>query len=306
MKIHISGGKFKITSETVIIVDNNTSKEGKYLSEIFSSASGFNLNIKQVSQQKPGNNCIKLIISPEETYLGEEGYKLSVQSDGVVIEAPKLAGIFYGIQTLQQLLPLEIEPHKRLNDNIICSIPCVEIEDKPRFKWRGLMIDCSRTFWSKEYIKRYISLLSRYKMNRLHLHLTDDQGWRIEIKKHPKLTEVGSKFAKKYNEPPEREGYYSQDDIREIIAYGAKHNVTIVPEIEMPGHSTAALAVYPELSCTGGPFEIYPFFKGPHVTKDVLCAGNEKTFKFLEEVITEVAKLFPSEFIHIGGDEVPK
>ena len=167
-------------------------------------------------------------------------------------------------------------------------------------------MDCSRTFWSKAFIKRKIRLMSLYKLNRLHLHLTDDQGWRLQIRKHPQLTEIGSKFAPKYQELPERQGYYTQDDIREIVAYAARHHVTIVPEIEMPGHSTAALAVYPDLSCTGGPFEIFPFFKGPGITKDILCAGNEKTFQFLEDVLGEVAELFPSEFIHIGGDEAPK
>ena len=191
VKMQVKDGKFIITSKTIIAVDKNTIEEGKYLAEFFSSAAGFELDIKQQSQEKLLRNFVSLILEPDEADLDKEGYRLSVSSDRVIISAPKHAGIFYGIQTLRQLLPLEIERQKPVEENFVWSIPSVEIEDKPRFKWRGLMIDCSRTFWSKEFIKRYIRLISFYKMNKLHLHLTDDQGWRVEIKKHPKLTEIG-------------------------------------------------------------------------------------------------------------------
>jgi hexosaminidase len=166
------------------------------------------------------------------------------------------------------------------------------------------MLDVARHFFSVRDVTRYIDLLAYYKINRLHLHLTDDQGWRIEIRKHPKLTTVGSRFAPHY--AGERNGYYSQAEIRELVRFAADRGVTLVPEIEMPGHCTAALAAYPELSCAGGPFEVFPFFQGPNVTKDVFCAGNEGTFQLLEDVLTEVSELFPGRFIHIGGDECPK
>jgi hexosaminidase len=306
MKMKLSEGTFPLSSATVVLVNQGTGENGKYLVDLLSSVTGFELKTKQISEQAGEGNGIALLLTPDKGDLGKEGYALSVTKDRIIISAPTAAGIFYGIQTLRQLLPLEIEKQNVVREKSAWDIPGVEIEDKPRFEWRGLMIDCSRTFWSKTFIKRKIRLMSLYKLNRLHLHLTDDQGWRLQIRKHPKLTEIGSKFAEKYQEPPERQGYYTQEDIKEIVAYGARHNITIVPEIEMPGHSTAALTVYPELSCTGGPFEIFPFFKGPGITKDILCAGNEKTFQFLEDVLGEVMELFPSEFVHIGGDEAPK
>jgi hexosaminidase len=306
IKMKFSEGTFTLSSATVVLVNEGTRDNGKVLADLLYSLAGFELKIKPISEQAAEDNSIALLITPDKGDLGKEGYSLSVTKDRVIISAPRAAGIFYGLQTLRQLLPSEIEKQNVVQEGVVWSIPCVEIEDKPRFEWRGLMIDCSRTFWSKTFIKRKIRLMSLYKLNRLHLHLTDDQGWRLQIRKHPKLTEIGSKFAQKYQEPPERQGYYTQDDIKEFIAYGARYHVTIVPEIEMPGHSTAALAVYPELSCTGGPFEIFPFFKGAGITKDIFCAGNEKTFQFLEDVLGEVVELFPSEFVHVGGDEAPK
>ena len=183
-------------------------------------------------------------------------------------------------------------------------LPVVEIDDLPRFSWRGLMLDCSRTFLDIRYLRRTIDLLSYHKLNVLHLHLTDDQGWRIEIRGHPELTTIGSQFGAQY--VGERGGFYSQADIRQLVAYAAERGVAVLPEIEMPGHSTAALAAYPELSCTGGPFEIFPFFKGPGIQKDVFCVGNERTFQVLQDVLAEVSELFPGRYVHIGGDECPK
>jgi hexosaminidase len=305
-KMRVFKGAFTLSPSTVVLFDQNTMDNGAYLVDLLRPATGFVLKMKRVAGKETEANCIALLIAPDKSSLGEEGYALSVRKDRVIIRAPRAAGIFYGIQTLRQLLPLEIGSQNLDRERRGWEIPCVEIEDKPRFPWRGLMIDCSRTFWSKASLERKIRLMALYKLNRLHLHLTDDQGWRLEIKKDPKLTEIGSKFAEKYHELPECQGYYTQDDVREIISYAARRYITVVPEIEMPGHATAALTVHPELSCTGGPFEIYPFFKGPAITKDIFCAGNEKTFQFLEEVLGEVVELFPSEFVHIGGDEVPK
>ncbi len=168
------------------------------------------------------------------------------------------------------------------------------------------MIDYSRTFWNKEITRKYIDVLSFYKMNKLHMHLTDDQGWRLEISKYPALTEKGSKFDPSFNEPPELEGFYTKEDIRELVRYASERNVELIPEIEMPGHALAALAAYPGLSCTGKKVTIFPFGMGPGVNEDVLCPGKKETFRFIEGVLSEVSALFPSRYIHIGGDEVPK
>ncbi|MCX6232529.1 MAG: family 20 glycosylhydrolase [Bacteroidetes bacterium] len=224
--------------------------------------------------------------------LGDEGYKLSITTKKIHVLAYKKAGLFYALQSLRQLIPLETKEIK---------IPCVEIIDIPKFQWRGLLLDCGRHFMDKAFVKRYIDLLSYYKMNRLHWHLTEDQGWRIEIKKYPKLTEIGAwrteADGSRYG------GFYTQDDIREVVAYAATKFVTVVPEIEMPGHSVAAIASYPSLSCTGKELNVETQWG---VFKDIYCAGNDSTFVFIKNVLTEVMALFPSKYIHIGGDEAPK
>ena len=168
------------------------------------------------------------------------------------------------------------------------------------------MIDYSRTFWNMSHTKKYIDALSYFKMNKLHMHLTDDQGWRIEIDKYPDLTEIASTFATVYHEPQEREGYFSKDDIRELVRYAEARNVELVPEIEMPGHTTEVFAAYPELSCNRDTLSIHPFFKGPGIHEEIFCAGREETFRFLENVLSEVSDIFPSPYVHIGGDEAPK
>jgi hexosaminidase len=168
------------------------------------------------------------------------------------------------------------------------------------------MLDCSRTFQSLDYLRKTIDRMAFYKMNVLHLHLTDDQGWRLEIKSHPELTDRGARFPDHWNEPPAHDGHYTQTEMRELIRYAAERQITIVPEIEMPGHALAALSVDPRLSCSGGPFEIHPFFEGPNIHEDIFCAGNDHSFRFLEDVLEEVIDLFPSELIHVGGDEAPK
>ena len=301
-------GSFVLSRDTIIVADDACAPLGGQLRELLAPATGYPLRVETKSGTSP-KNSISLALDADLGEKGAEGYTLSVTEDGAAIRAASRAGIFNGIQTLRQLLPAEIETKQALPD-MKWEIPCLEIRDWPRLEWRGLMIDCSRTFWSKDYIKRIIRLMSIYKLNRLHLHLTDDQGWRLEIKKYPRLTEFGSRFHEKYNEPEERQGYYTQDDMREIIEYAQRHNVLVVPEIEMPGHTLAALLCYPELSCTGKPFDkIHPYMKESRdyrVHKDIFCAGNEQTFEFLENVLSEVAELFPSKFIHIGGDEAPK
>lgn len=240
-------------------------------------------------------NVLQLALDPS---LPIEGYKLEVKESGINLIGESATGIFYGIQTLRQLID---------RSKLVPSIPCVNIDDQPRFAWRGLMLDCSRTFQSIDYLKKTIDRLSFYKMNILHLHLTDDQGWRIEIKSHPELTEKGARFSTKYNEPASHQGFYSQAELKELVKYASIRGVTIVPEIEMPGHSLEVLVCRPDLSCTGTiPDDIYPFFKGPDVTSDILCAGKENTFSLLQEVMDEVIDIFPSQFIHIGGDEAPK
>jgi hexosaminidase len=296
-------GTFYLNNKTKIGCSGELESKAAYLADFLGTATGFNLEIIEESGKR---NVISLSLDSSLNDLGEEGYKLEVQRKRVDITAFSESGIFYGIQTLLQLFPVQIESKNIIGEIHSWEIPCVSLTDHPRFKWRGLMIDCSRTFWSKQTILRYIDLLSYYKMNILHLHLVDDQGWRIEIKKYPELTNLGAFFPEKYNEPAERHGFYTQNDIKEIVRYALERNVTIIPEIEMPGHVLSALSVFPELSCEGGPFEIHPFFEGPGIHEDIYCAGNEEVFRFLESVLDEVIQLFPAEYIHIGGDEAPK
>jgi hexosaminidase len=227
----------------------------------------------------------------------------------VVIRAAEPAGVFYGVQTLRQLLPAELEANEP-TPSAAWTIPAVAIEDRPRFAWRGMHLDVARHFFKKEFVKRYIDFLASYKINVFHLYLTDDQGWRIEIKRFPKLTEIGSwrkgtVMHKRGGEPDNRRygGYFTQEEIREIVEYARERFVTVVPGISMPGHSQAALAAYPELSSTGGPFEVWTRWG---ITKEVMDPGREEVFEFVEGVLSEVIELFPSKYIHTGGDEVPR
>lgn len=224
-----------------------------------------------------------------------EAYTLKINSNEIKIISSTEEGLFHGIQTVLQLLS------KKSSNAEYVKIQNCEITDFPRFSWRGLNLDCVRHFMTKDFIKRYIDILAYYKFNVLHWHLTDDQGWRIEIKRYPKLTKIGA--WRKEADGSIYGGFYSQEDIKEIVKYAKSRYLTIVPEIEMPGHCTASLAAYPENSCTGGPFEV-PITWG--VFKDVYCAGRDSTFTFLENILDEVINLFPGKYIHIGGDEVPK
>jgi len=257
------------------------------------------LNAKKIPSS-PAGYSIKLSIVQNNT-LGNEGYKLSVSKKGIQIEAASEAGLFYGIQTFIQLTPLTGT-----------EIPFVEITDYPRFSYRGLHLDVGRHMFPLAFIKKYIDLMARHKFNWFHWHLTEDQGWRIEIKKYPKLQEVAA-YRKETlighgRNPKDYDGvkyggYYTQEEIKEIVQYAADRYVTVIPEIELPGHSLAALSAYPELGCTGGSYEAATKWG---VFKDVYCAGKEETFTFLEDILDELISLFPGEYIHIGGDECPK
>ena len=237
--------------------------------------------------------------------LGKEGYKLGIDNKQISIVASNPAGIFYGMQSLKQLFPTK-QGEKGI------SIPALEIQDEPRFGWRGNMLDVARHFFPVSFIKKYLDILAMYKINTFHWHLTEDQGWRIEIKKYPELTEishwreetvVGHARDSKVYDGLGYGGFYTQDQVKEIVKYAAERYITVVPEIEMPGHTSAVLAAYPKLGCTGGPYKVQGMW-GVH--EEVFCAGNEETFSFLEGVLDEVCELFPSEYIHIGGDECPK
>ena len=298
--IEVQEGCFLITPETTIVCDNQTKQAATFLSDSLAPAMGFSLKVVESSQSKDGGIVFR---SHGKKGLAE-AYQLTVTPKKIEVVSANGKGAFYACQTLRQLLPAAA--FQKTPSDTRWAIPSVKIQDTPRFGWRGLMIDSSRTFWSVDFTKRYIDLISLYKMNVLHMHLTDDQGWRLEIKKHPKLTELGSTFAPKYNEPAERQGFYTQDQIRELVAYAAARNVTLVPEIEMPGHTLALLNAYPELSCTGEVHDIHTFTQGPGIHQEIFCAGNDKTFELLEDIIDEVVALFPSEYIHIGGDEAPK
>ena len=240
---------------------------------------------------------------------GPEEYSVDITKKSCVVKASSYNGFLYAIQTLKQLTDVkifsrDIDPSQKF------FFPCVSIKDKPRFAYRGMHLDCARHFFSVEEVKKYLDIMAVYKLNRLHWHLTDDQGWRVEIKKYPKLTQVGgfrngTMVGKdfKSNDGVRYGGYYTQDQVKDIVAYAEKLGITIIPEIDLPGHMMGALAGYPELGCTGGPYEVWTIWG---VSEQVLCPGKEDMFKFLEDVFVEIMDLFPSEYIHIGGDECPK
>jgi len=241
--------------------------------------------------------------------LPAEGYELNVDGEGIELRASQFPGFLYALQSLEQLLPAAVYGTEPAPD-AAWEVPCVKIADAPRFAYRGMHLDVARHFFSVDEVKRYIDVMAIHKLNTLHWHLTDDQGWRIEIKRYPELTAVGSirkatvvrKEWGTYDGTPYG-GFYTQDEIRDVVKYAADRGVTVIPEIDLPGHMLAALTAYPELGCTGGPYEVWGRWG---VADDVLCPGREKTFEFLEGVLTEVMELFPSEYIHIGGDECPK
>ena len=327
-KYEISAGSFSITSETKIYIDQNNpevTRIAEMLSQRFKKAAGFAIVISKIPGKDIPKNSIYFKLSGGDSSLGSEGYLLSAKNNNLVITASEPAGLFYGMQTILQLLPAEIESESVLK-NVTWKIPSIEIADKPRFQWRGMHLDVGRHFMPVEFIKKYIDGLAMHKLNVFHWHLTEDQGWRIEIKRYPLLTSVGGfRNGTIIGHPPgsgndsiRYGGFYTQEQIKEIVKYAQERFITIIPEIEMPGHSSAAIAAYPQLSCFpdestkipdnspwAGPREGKQVQQSWGVFEDVYCP-SEYTFKFLENVLDEVMELFPSKYIHIGGDECPK
>lgn len=313
-KLKVYRGTFTLSDSTRILAESGNGQAvyvGQYMAQRIEKASGYKLPISSTTGSKMIPGAILLTTAGADKGLGDEGYTLESNKNGVIIRG-RPAGLFYGVQTFFQLLPPQIFKTDSVQTRIAWTIPAVKIKDKPRFQWRGMHLDVGRHFFPPEFIKKYIDELAMHKMNTFHWHLTEDQGWRIEIKKYPRLTKIGSwregTTLAEINKPDVTDGiryggFYTQDEIREIVRYAQDRFVTIVPEIEMPGHSVAALAAYPNLSCTGGPFKVRESWG---IAKDVYCAGNDSVFTFLQNVLSEVMDLFPSKYIHIGGDEVPK
>ena len=312
-KVALNAGVFKLMPDTRVYVDSASRKTAKFLTDRLHKSTGYPFKTSSLREGNAMKGGILLTTKEANTNLGAEGYELTVTPDSVMIRAPAQAGLFYGVQTLFQLLPPEVFSANTVT-NTTWEMPCVQIEDKPQFKWRGLMLDVSRHFFNKIEVEQLLDAMATLKMNIFHWHLTDDQGWRIEIKKYPKLTQIGAwragvgfgldpKSTTAYGPDGRYGGFYTEDDIRDVVRYATARHITIVPEIEMPGHATAALAAYPQFSCTGGPFTI-PLTAG--IFDGIYNPANEETFKFLDDVLTEVIQLFPGKYIHIGGDEVPK
>ena len=290
-------GFFKLGSSMKIYA---SSPEAKVVGEFFAAKlnqpTGYSITV--VDDSEPSRGIALLIDSSVD--VNDEGYLLDMDEKKLTIRAKTPQGLFYGMQTFLQLLPAEIES-STVVEGIYWKTPVVSIKDEPRFGYRGIMLDPCRHFMPVENVKKYIDVLSLFKINRLHWHLTDDQGWRIEIKKYPKLTEVGSKRVE--GEGTEHGGFYTQEEIKEVVQYAADHFITVIPELELPGHEMAAIAAYPELSCKGEPGTPRIIWG---VEDIVMCPGKEDMFEFLEDVIDEMVPLFPSEYFHIGGDECPK
>ena len=290
------GEPFVLKDQVQILATEGLQREAQFLQQYIKEVSDIDLTIADKRQKKA--IYIALSVSPKVT--NPEGYVLTVSAKGITIEGGSSAGVFYGIQTLRKNLLFPLSSF---------LFPPTIITDAPRFIWRGMHLDCSRHFFSVDFVKKFIDLLALHNMNRFHWHLTDDQGWRIEIKKWPKLISVGSKRSgtiigtnSDIDDGIPYGGYYTQDEAREVVAYAAARHITVIPEIDMPGHMLAALASYPELGCTGGPYQVGHYWG---VYKDVLCVSNERVYQFVEDVLTEIMDIFPSEVIHIGGDETP-
>jgi len=307
--LEMKEGKFLFKPGMAILADSAVDADARLFARTLAPALGFTPEVRASRAGSAPHVEMKLDSSLEK--LGDEGYRLDVSSKRILLRAPKAAGIFYGTQTLRQLLPAQIYREAEI-EGTEWSVPCLLIEDTPRFKWRGAMLDVSRHFMPKEFVKKYIDLLAIHKLNSFHWHLTDAPGWRIEIKKYPKLTKVGS-WRKaspigpiKWNDWANQEtdgkphfGFYTQEDVREIVAYARERHINVVPEIEMPGHSQAAVAAYPELGSLGKPVPV--LFNYDHADQFNM---DESTIQFLFDVLSEVIELFPSRYIHVGGDEV--
>jgi len=310
-KMTLGTSSFRFKESTKLVVESvDQELIARQLADQFETVAGWKLKIIV-----GGNEGSNQVYFKTELLMGPEAYTLDIQKNRIEITAAKPAGFFYAVQTLRQLLPVEIES-SQIEEKVEWLVPVISISDSPVFKWRGFMLDVSRHFFPKVDVLRMIDNLSLHKINTLHLHLVDDQGWRIEIKKYPKLTEVGAwrvdREDKPWNLRPKQDagekatygGFYTQEDIKEMVAYAQSRFITIIPEIEMPAHVNSALAAYPQYSCSGGPFTVLP--GGVWPVTDIYCAGNDSTFLFLEDVLSEVMDLFPSKYIHIGGDEATK
>ena len=300
-KLEVTAGRvLRLGSEVKISIPKDLNKRKAIVSYLEGRLNDNNIHTTATTAKKA-----QLLLVVDNT-LQDEAYELTVTPKRAVIKSnAQGAGFFYGVQSFMQLVPADADAE--------AAVQCVEIKDAPRFQYRGAMIDVARNFQSKQTVLRFIDLMAAFKMNRLHIHLTDDQGWRIEIKRYPRLTEVGSKrsqtmighsdyyYPRRFDGKPQ-EGFYTQQDIKEMVAYAADRFITIIPEIEMPGHSVAALTAYPEYSCTGGPFEVEGRWG---VFNDIYCT-KESTFTFMQDILDEVVELFPSSYIHLGGDEAPR
>lgn len=299
-EVKLTSGVMSMSNNTRVYAPNTVAKPvvhffSDYLKEYY------NLDILPTTKASTGST-IQFILEKQDA-MQPEAYRLSVQKQSIIITAAAPQGLFYGMQTLIQLLPAA--------KNKILQIPCCTISDAPRFSYRGLHLDCGRHMMPVTFIKKYLDAMALHKLNTFHWHLTEDQGWRIEIKKYPLLTQIGScrsgtiigNYPGKGNDGKQYCGYYTQEEIKEVVRYASERFITVVPEIEMPGHSSAALAAYPFLGCTGGPYQVQQTWG---VFNDVYCAGKDSVFDFLANVLDEVIALFPSKYIHIGGDECPK
>ena len=313
LKAKATGGSFSLNAKTRLVYPNDESikKVAALFSDWIRIPTGIDLLAGEMGSSK---NVIQFEMAGNNE-IASEGYELEVTKKKILLRASSANGLFYGVQTLMQLLPSEIYSKEKVND-ISWEIPCCRITDQPRFAWRGMHLDVSRHFFPVEFVKKYIDLIAMHKMNTFHWHLTDDNGWRIEIKKYPLLTEVSAWHVDRQDidwrevTPPKAGekatygGFYTQEEIKDVVKYAAERFVTIIPEIEMPGHSCEVFAAYPELSCKGEKLYVQPGSYWPNL--DILCAGKEETFEFIENVLLEVMELFPSEYIHIGGDEADK
>lgn len=293
------GKPFVLDKNTVIIADNDgaMTRNAQFLQEYIRTNTGIEVQTATAKTK----NAITLRV--DQTVPSKEGYRVSISQKGISISGATPAGVFYGIQMLRKALPCD-----SVREQVI--LPAADITDSPRFGYRGMHLDVARHFFDIDFVKEYIDLLAMHNMNVLHFHLTDDQGWRIEIKRYPKLTEIGAYRSgtvlgrnSSVDDHTRYGGYYTQEQLRDIVKYAQERHITVIPEIEMPGHTLAILASYPELGCTGGPYEVGHFWG---IYSDILCAGKEETFAFMEGVLDEVMDIFPSKYIHIGGDEAPK
>lgn len=299
--VMVKGQPFNLTSATTIVYEGTNpemKRNARFLSEYIQQSTGIKTTLLDKRDKKAA--AIVLVVNPKVQ--GDEAYRLTVNNKQVTIAASTPAGVFYGIQTLRKSLPVQ-------TNGADITLPAVDIADAPRFGYRGMMLDCGRHFFPVSFVKKFIDILAMHNMNVFHWHLTEDQGWRLEIKSHPELTAKSSMRSgtvighnATVDDSIPHGGFYTQQEARDIVEYARQRHITVIPEIDMPGHTLAALAAYPELGCTGGPYEVGHRWG---VYKDVLCLGKESTYKFVQDVIDEVVDIFPAKYFHIGGDESP-